>query len=84
MPMSSVPVSVRAPQCYEARLARAIREGGTNASTAAMTLLEYRDPPSLKAAVALVASQGAVTTDAFDCIADAWETYRHLRQLSWD
>jgi hypothetical protein len=49
-----------------------------------MTLLEYRDPSSLEAAVALVAAQGAVTTDAFDCIAHAWETYRHLRQLSWD
>lgn len=82
--MRSAPARVRAPQCYEARLARAIREGGANASTAAMTLLEYGDPSSLEAAVALVAAQGAVTTDAFDCVADAWETYRHLRQLSWD
>lgn len=65
-------------------MARTIREGGANASTAAMTLLEYGDPSSLEAAVALVAAQGAVTTDAFDCVADAWETYRHLRQLGWD
>jgi hypothetical protein len=33
---------------------------------------------------AQVAAQEAVTTDAFDCVADAWETYRHLQQLSWD
>jgi hypothetical protein len=49
-----------------------------------MTLLEYRDPPSLEGAVALVGAREAITTDAFDCVADAWETYRHLRQLSWD
>lgn len=82
--MRSAPAWVRDRQCYEARLTRAIREGGSDASAAAMTLLEYRDPSSLEAAVALVAAQGAVTTDAFDCVADAWETYRHLRQLSWD
>ncbi len=69
---------------YDARLARSILEGGSNASTAAMTLLEYRDPATLDAAVALVADQGTVTEDAFSCIADAWETYRHLKHLCWD
>ncbi|MFI4978089.1 MAG: hypothetical protein ACHQC8_05375 [Solirubrobacterales bacterium] len=71
---------------YETRLARAILEGGSNASTAAMTLLEYRDPATLDASLALVADQGAVTEDAFNCVAvaDAWETYRHLKHLAWD
>jgi hypothetical protein len=69
---------------YDVRLARTILDGGSNASTAAMTLLEYREPATLDAAVALIADQGTVTGDAFDCIADAWETYRHLKHLTWD
>lgn len=69
---------------YEARLARSILKGGSNASAAAMTLLEYRDPATLDAAVALVADQGTMTEDAFNCVADAWETYRHLKHLCWD
>jgi len=69
---------------YDARLARAILEGGSNAPAAARTLLEYREPATLDAAVALIADQGTVTEDAFDCVADAWETYRHVRHLGWD
>ncbi len=69
---------------YDARLARAILEGGSNAPGAAMTLLEYCEPATLDAAVALIGDQGVVTDIAFDCVADAWETYRHVRHLSWD
>jgi hypothetical protein len=29
-------------------------------------------------------SQGVLTSEARDCVADAWETHRHLRELSWD
>jgi hypothetical protein len=77
---SSVPLS----ESYEARLARIILRGGAAASPAAMALLEHRDPPTLDAAVALVAGQGPVTIAAFDFLADAWESYRHLRHLTWD
>jgi len=49
-----------------------------------MTLLEYRDSATLDAAIGLVAEQGAVTEDVFDCVADAWETYRHLQHLCSD
>lgn len=71
-------------ELYEARLARRVLDGGSNASAAAMTLLEYREPQTLSAAIALVAAQGAVTEDAFDRLEDAWETYRHLQHLCWD
>jgi hypothetical protein len=84
MPLRAARARVIVSERYETRLARAILEGGSNASTAAMTLLEYRDPATLDAAVALVADQGAVTEDAFNCVADAWETYRHLKHLAWD
>ncbi|MFZ2050490.1 MAG: hypothetical protein WB698_01545 [Solirubrobacteraceae bacterium] len=69
---------------YDARLARSILEGGPDAPAAAMTLLEYDDPLTLTAAVALIANYGMVTKDAFSCLANAWETYRHVRYQSWD
>lgn len=49
-----------------------------------MELLEYSAAETLDEAVALVAAHGVVTNEAFDCLADAWETYRHFRDLSWD
>ena len=79
MPLRSARMRVVASQRYDARLARRILEGGTDASRAAMTLLEYGDPSTLDAAVAMIADHGTVTAaDAFDCVTDAWETYRHL------
>ncbi len=84
MPLRAARARVVVPECYEARLARSILEGRPSASAAAMTLLEYIDPPTLDAAVALIAGQGAVTEDAFSCVADAWETYRHVQNLCWD
>ncbi len=71
-------------ELYDARLARTILGGGANAPAAAMMLLEYCEPSTLDAAVALIAGHGTVAQDAFDCVADAWETYRHVRHLSWD
>jgi hypothetical protein len=84
MPLRAARARVVVSERYDARLARAVIEGGPDASTAVMTLLEYGDPATLDAAVALVGEQGTVTADAFDCVADAWETYRHLKHFTWD
>jgi hypothetical protein len=84
MPLRTARAATAVSERYGARLARAILDGGSSASTAAMTLLEYAEPATLNAAVALVANQGTLTEDAFDCLADAWETYRHLKHLAWD
>jgi len=84
MPLRAAAVRAGACERYDARLARSVLEGGPNATTAAMTLLEYADPPTLTAAVALIADVGTVTQDAFNCVADTWETYRHVKHLSWD
>jgi hypothetical protein len=69
---------------YQQRLAKRILDGGADASRATMELLEYSDVETLDEAVALVAAHGVVSTESFDCLADAWETYRHFRDLSWD
>ena len=75
---------MRSSDRLEARLAREILEGGPHAPMAARTLLERRDPSTLTAAISLIADYGTVNNDAFGCLADAWETYRHLKYLSWD
>jgi hypothetical protein len=49
-----------------------------------MTLLEHCDPRTLEAAVALLGDHDTVSQDAFDRLADAWETYRHVQHQSWD
>lgn len=87
--MSAVPARAReralaGREIYEARLARRISEGGPGAAEAAMALLEHRDPPSLEAAAAIVRDHRTISPDAFDCLADAWETYRHIQHQSLD
>jgi hypothetical protein len=84
MPLRAAAVRVTASERYDARLARCVLAGGPDAPTAAMALLEYGDPPTLTAAVALLADYGTVTEDAFSCVANAWETYRHVKYQSWD
>lgn len=84
MPLRAAEPPAAVSERYDARLARSILAGGSSAPQAAMTLLEYRDPATLDAAIGLVADQGTLTEDAFDCVADAWGTYRHLKHLCWD
>ncbi len=82
MPLSAreYPVSDR----YEVQLARAVLTGQPHAPAAAATLLELCDPTSLDAAVGLISDQGTVTVAAFDCLVDAWDSYRHVKHLSMD
>jgi hypothetical protein len=84
MPLREAKARPAVSERYDARLAREVLAGCSSAPLAAMTLLEYSDPATLDAAIALVAGEGRVTEDAFDCVADAWETYRHLKHLCWD
>ena len=71
-------------ESYEARLARIILAGGDHGRAAAVTLLEHRDPATLHDAASLLADQSRVTADAFDLLADAWESYQHIKNLSTD
>lgn len=84
MPVRAVPTGGAVSERYEARLARAVLNGAANAPAAAMELLEHSEPATRDAAVALIADHGTMTVGAFDCLVDAWETYRHVRYLSWD
>ena len=84
MPLEAAQARAAVSERHRAQLARTILGGGSNADEATMMLLEYCEPTSLEAAVALLVDQGTVTGAAFDCVADAWETYRHLKDVTWD
>lgn len=82
--MSGVRATAAGPASYEARLARRVLLGGASAPQAAMTLLECHRPETIEAAAALLGEHGRVSVAAFDCLADAWATYQHLKDLGWD
>jgi hypothetical protein len=84
MTLKGAQAKVSLPASHARQLAQRVLAGAPDASQAAIILLESCEPETIDAAVALLADQGTVTMDAFDRVADAWETYRHLRNLSWD
>lgn len=85
-PEATSPEALEAPTATGGAraLARSVTKGAPDASIAAMELLERFQPQTIGAAVGLVAAEGTLTVEAFDCIADAWATYRHVMHLSWD
>jgi hypothetical protein len=84
MGLSAASGAARRSMSYDARLAERVLLGGKNAEHAAMALLERCQPETLEAAVGLLEGHGALTTQAFDRLADAWATFRHIKHLSWD
>jgi hypothetical protein len=49
-----------------------------------LTLFETQDPATLQQAVRVVCPDLRPTAEMFDAIADAWERYRHIRDMPWD
>ncbi len=84
MRLSAASGTARRSKSYDARLAERVLLGGKNAEQAAMALLERCQPETLSAAVGLLEGHGRLTTHAFDRLADAWGTFRHVKHLSWD
>jgi hypothetical protein len=72
------------PTTYDERLARRVRVNDDNAPQAALTLFERRGPRTLPEAVSFVCPDLRPTPETFEAIAQAWERYRHLRDLPWD
>ena len=83
MPVSAMSAATRSTS-YDAQLAERVLLGGKNAEQAAMALLERCQPETLEDAVGLLARHGRLTGQAFDRLADAWATFRHVKHLSWD
>lgn len=53
-------------------------------SRSVLALFEAEDPATLEQAVGLVCPDLRPAGEVFDAIADAWERYRHVRDLPWD
>lgn len=49
-----------------------------------LALFECEDPPTLERAVELVCPDLRPSGELFDAVADAWERYRHVREMPWD
>jgi len=82
--MPTVDVADPSASLYEARLGRAVLRGGPGASVSALRLLELWEPRSLCTALSALAAMGQISPATFDSVAEAWEMYRHTRDLAWD
>lgn len=69
---------------YDARLARAVREGEDDHRRSAAILFERRQPKSLSEAVDLVVPYGHVPPEVFDRITVAYDVHRHARDMPTD
>lgn len=69
---------------YDERLARAVRDGEGDATRAALTLFERREPESLVQAIELVAPDGPLAPQLFDRLTRAYDVYRHARDMPCD
>jgi hypothetical protein len=72
------------PHNHEKRLAARVADGEPNAADAALELLERTNPQTLDDAVALVWPDRKVPPERFDAVAQAWDFYRHVRDMPRD
>ncbi|MGC1166891.1 MAG: hypothetical protein WA862_12375 [Solirubrobacterales bacterium] len=66
------------------RLRLRIARGDRGALQAAITLMERHDPCSWEEALALARGEGPATSGSSDIVAEAWDRYFHMRDMSWD
>jgi hypothetical protein len=76
--------SVLSGDGYDRRLAQAVLDGAPDAERAALTLFERREPRSRTQAIDLVVPFGPVPPETFDCIARAYDVYRHTVDMPHD
>lgn len=51
---------------------------------AALSLMERHDPKSLQQALWLVDDGREISAPSFEIVAEAWDRYFHIRNMSWD
>jgi hypothetical protein len=66
---------------YERRLARRVLEGEQDADWAALALFDRYDPASPAEAASLVETQGKLSREASERVAQAFDAYWHLREM---
>jgi hypothetical protein len=71
-------------QSYEERLRIRVVRGGPDAVTAAVALMERHDPASLEQALGLALHGTEPPPECHEILAEAWDRYFHIRNMSWE
>jgi hypothetical protein len=66
---------------YEKRQAQRVLDCEEGSVDAALALFERHDPTTLAEAAHLIETQGQLTGEAFDHLAQAFDRYWHLRDM---
>jgi len=69
---------------YDERLRARVIGGGPDAVKAAVALMERHDPDSLEGALELVPGNADPSALCQKALAEAWDRYFHMRNMSWD
>jgi hypothetical protein len=69
---------------YDERLRISVGRGGPAAVNAAVVLMERHDPVSLEEALELVACGAELPPGCQEAVAEAWDRYFHITNMSWD
>jgi hypothetical protein len=69
---------------YDERLRIRVVRGGPDAIKAAVALMERHDPVSFEEALELVAYSAELPPGCQKAVAEAWDRYFHIRNMSWD
>lgn len=69
---------------YDDRLRASVMRGGRDAVEAAIALMERHDPDSLEEALKLVPGSADLSPRRQEVLAEAWDRYFHIRNMSWD
>jgi hypothetical protein len=66
---------------YDERLAKLVAHGRPRSRGAALELFERNDPRTLAEAIALVWPDGNAPAEGFRALEQAWDLYRHVRDM---
>lgn len=73
--------ALRPQPSYDERLAKRVADGEPRPRRAALELFERNDPRTLGDAIALVWPDGKAPAERVGALAQAWDLYRHVRDM---
>ena len=74
----------RSGRSYEERLRIRVARGESDAVEAALTLMERHDPASFEQALGLALHGTERPPRGQEVVAEAWDRYFHIRNMSWE
>jgi hypothetical protein len=77
-------MQAEAGMSYEERLRIRVVRGGPDAVKAALALMERHDPASFEQALGLAVHGIEVPPHSREVVAEAWDRYFHIKNMSWE